>query len=91
MIEAMSLPSLTSLTEKSSTQSCSGRCASYKRTTEKMNAEAMGELMSAYMDLWRETTGICIILDYWMSVRAEYFGYTTLSRMYGQTLQRPCT
>ena len=34
---------------------------------------------------------LSIILDYWMSARAEYSGYTTLSRMCGQTLQRLCT
>lgn len=91
MIEAMSLPSLTSSEKAANSKAVPDVALSYKRTAEQMNAEAMGELASAYMDLWREHDRLCIILDYWMSVRAEYFGYTTLSRMYGQTLQRPCT
>ena len=54
MIEAMSLPSLTSSEKAANSKAVPDVALSYKRTAEQMNAEAMGELASAYMDLWRE-------------------------------------
>lgn len=54
MIEAMSLPSLTSGEKVADSKAVPDVALSYKRTAERMNAEALGELASAYMDLWRE-------------------------------------
>ena len=54
MIEAMSLPSLTSSEKAANSKAVPDVALSYKRTAERMNAEALGELASAYMDLWRE-------------------------------------
>mgnify|MGYP002524459234 FL=1 len=54
MIEAMSLPSLTSSEKAASSKAVPDVALSYKRTAEKMNAETLSELASAYMDLWRE-------------------------------------
>ena len=54
MIEVMSLPSLTSSEKVASSKAVPDVALSYKRTAERMNAEALGELASAYMDLWRE-------------------------------------
>ena len=91
MIEAMSLPSLTNSEKAASSKAVPDVALSYKRTAERINAEALSELASAYVDLWREHDRLCTILDYWMSANAEYSSYTTLSRMCGQTLQRLCT
>ena len=54
MIEAMSLPSLAGSEKAVSSKAVPDVALSYKRTAERMNAEALGELVSAYMDLWRE-------------------------------------
>ena len=54
MIEAMSLPSLTSSEKAANSKAVPDVALSYKKTAERMNAEALGELVSAYMDLWRE-------------------------------------
>ena len=54
MIEAMSLPSLTSGEKVADSKAVPDVALSYKRTAERMNAEALGELASAYMGLWRE-------------------------------------
>ena len=54
MIEAMSLPPLTSSEKATNSKAVPDVALSYKRTAERMNAEALGELASAYMDLWRE-------------------------------------
>lgn len=54
MIEAMSLPSLTSNEKTVNSKAVPDVALSYKRTAERMNAEALGELASAYMELWRE-------------------------------------
>ena len=48
MIEAMSLPSLTSSEKAANSKAVPDVALSYKRTAEQMNAEAMGELASAY-------------------------------------------
>ena len=54
MIEAMSLPSLTNGEKVADSKAVPDVALSYKRTTERMNAETLGELASAYVDLWRE-------------------------------------
>ena len=54
MIEAMSLPSLMSNEKAANSKSFPDVALSYKRTAERMNAETLGELASAYVDLWRE-------------------------------------
>lgn len=54
MIEAMSLPSLTGNEKMTRSKAVPDVALSYKRTAEQMNAEALGELASAYVDLWRE-------------------------------------
>lgn len=54
IIEAMSLPSLTSSEKASNSKAVPDVALSYKQTAERMNAEALCELASAYMDLWRE-------------------------------------
>ena len=54
MIEAMSLPSLTSSEKVASSKAVPDVALSYRQTAERMNAEALGELASAYVDLWRE-------------------------------------
>lgn len=54
MIEAMSLPSLTSSEKVASSKAVPDVALSYKQTAERMNAEALSELASAYMNLWRE-------------------------------------
>ena len=54
MIEAMSLPSLTSSEKVASSKAVPDVALSYKKTAERMNAEALGELASAYVNLWRE-------------------------------------
>ena len=54
MIEAMSLPSLTSSEKAASSKAVPDVALSYKQTAERMNAEALGELASSYVDLWRE-------------------------------------
>ena len=54
MIEAMSLPSLAGSEKAVSSKAVPDVALSYKRTAERMNAEVLGELVSAYMDLWRE-------------------------------------
>lgn len=54
IIEAMSLPPLTSSEKASNSKAVPDVALSYKQTAERMNAEALCELASAYMDLWRE-------------------------------------
>ena len=54
MIEAMSLPSLTNSEKAASSKAVPDVALAYKQTAERMNAEALGELASAYADLWRE-------------------------------------
>ena len=54
MIEAMSLPSLTSGEKAADSKAVPDVALSYKQTAERMNGEALGELASAYMNLWRE-------------------------------------
>ena len=54
MIEAMSLPALTSSEKVTSSKAVPDVAFSYKQTAERMNAEALSELASAYVDLWRE-------------------------------------
>ena len=54
MIEAMSLPSLTSGEKVADSKAVPDAALSYKRTAERMNAETLEELASAYMDLWQE-------------------------------------
>ena len=54
MIEAMSLPSLTSSEKATNSKVVPDVALSYKKTAERMNAEALGELASAYVNLWRE-------------------------------------
>ena len=54
MIAAMSLPSLTSSEKAASSKAVPDVALSYKQTAERMNAEALGELASSYVDLWRE-------------------------------------
>ena len=54
MIEAMSLPSLTSGEKVADSKAVPDVALSYKKTAERMNAEALGELASAYVNLWRE-------------------------------------
>ena len=54
MIEAMSLPSLTNSEKAASSKAVPDVALSYKQTTERMDAEALSELASAYVDLWRE-------------------------------------
>ena len=54
MIEAMSLPSLTSGEKVADSKAVPDVALSYKRTAERMNAETLEELASAYMNLWRE-------------------------------------
>ena len=54
MIEAMSLPSLMSNEKAANSKAVPDVALSYKRTAERMNAEALGELASAYVDIWRE-------------------------------------
>ena len=54
MIEAMSLPPLTSSEKATNSKAVPDVALSYKKTAERMNAEALGELASAYVDLWRE-------------------------------------
>ena len=54
MIEAMSLPSLTGNEKTAGSKAVPDVALSYKQTTERMNAEALGELASTYVDLWRE-------------------------------------
>lgn len=54
MIEAMSLPALTSSEKVTSSKAVLDVAFSYKQTAERMNAEALGELASAYVNLWRE-------------------------------------
>ena len=54
MIEAMSLPSLTNSEKAASSKAVPDVALSYKKTAERINAEALSELASAYMDLWRE-------------------------------------
>ena len=53
MIEAMSLTSLTSNEKAVGSKAVPDVALSYKRTAERMNAEALSELASAYMNLWR--------------------------------------
>lgn len=54
MIEAMSLPPLTSSEKATNSKAVPDVALSYKKTAERMNAEALGELASAYVNLWRE-------------------------------------
>ena len=54
MIEAMSLSSLTSNKKSASTKTVPDIALSYKRVAERMNAEALSELASSYVGLWRE-------------------------------------
>ena len=54
MIAAMSLPSLMSSEKAAGSKAVPDVALSYKKTAERMNGEALGELASAYMDLWRE-------------------------------------
>lgn len=54
MIEAMSLPPLTSSEKATNSKAVPDVALSYKRTAERMNAETLGELASAYVNLWRE-------------------------------------
>ena len=54
MIEAMSLPSLTGNEKTPSSKAVPDVALAYKQTAERMNAEALGELAPAYVDLWRE-------------------------------------
>ena len=91
MIEAMSLPPLTSSEKATNSKAVPDVALSYKKTAERMNAEALGELVSAYMDLWREHDRLLHYIGCWMSAKAGCSSYTTLSRMCGQTLQRLCT
>ena len=54
MIEALSLPSSTNSEKAANSKAVPDVALSYKRTAEKMNAEVLGELASAYVNLWRE-------------------------------------
>ena len=54
MIEAMSLPSLTSGEKAADSKAVPAVALCDRRTAERMNAEALSELASAYMNLWRE-------------------------------------
>ena len=54
MIEAMSLPSLTSSEKATNSKVVPDVALSYKKTAERMNAEALGELASAYVNHCRE-------------------------------------
>lgn len=54
MIEAMSLPSASSENTAPYSRAVPDVALSYKQTAERLNAEALSEAVSAYMELWRE-------------------------------------
>ena len=54
IIEAMSLPPLTGNGKTAGSKAVPDVALSYKKTAERINAEALSELASAYVDLWRE-------------------------------------